>query len=75
MNFTVPIVVRQLQLGDIWQEWDVWNTVDGLERIPFRKVGQPIRFVRPRDIFLRPLSAPHDLTQKEWERFIRSNHQ
>jgi hypothetical protein len=72
--FGSPVTVRSLLVGDTWGEWDIWNTADGLKRIPRDKVGTLIQFVQPRDIFLRPLSMTHGMTLVEWEKWIKRDH-
>ena len=69
-----PVTVRHLQVGDMWQRWDIWNTCRGLERVPGSKIGSRITHVQPRDIFLRPLTMVNDMTQSEWEQWIRDVH-
>ena len=71
--FNSPVMVQNLHVGDIWGEWDIWNTANGLERIPRQKVGTLIKFIQPRDIFLRPLTMTHDMSFEEWERWIRKD--
>ena len=69
--FSAPVTVRTLRVGDTWAEWDVWNTGEGLRRIPKSKVGIAIDYVQPRDIFLRPLSMPQWVTLADFERWNR----
>ena len=66
-----PVTFRTLRVGETWTEWDVQNTADGLKRIPKAKIGTPIKYIRPRDIFLRPLSMLPGMTFKEWQRWNR----
>lgn len=61
------IGVRRLKVGEFFQKFDMWNCAEGLRRIPFAKIGQRINYIQPRDIFLRPISLPDDITQEEWE--------
>lgn len=69
--FQIPVEVRTLRVGEKFGRWDIWNTCRGLERIPFRKIGETIRFKNPRDIFLKPLTMTHGMNQDEWEDWNR----
>lgn len=68
--FNYPVTVKSLHVGDVFREWDIWNTCRGLRRIPQRLVGRRIKYIQPRDIFLRPLTVTNEMTFEEWQRWI-----
>lgn len=45
------LTVRELQIGETLTSWCLWNTKNGLERIPKSKIGEKLKFKNPRDIF------------------------
>jgi len=67
------LCVNKLHVGDIWQKWDIWNTANGLEVIPMQFVGKIIKYIQPRDIFLRSDGMPVEMTVSEFEEWNRRN--
>lgn len=67
------ITVRELQIGDILTSWCLWNTKNGLERIPKSRIGEKLKFRNKRDIFLELVSIPDFLTFEEWMQWNREH--
>jgi len=62
---------RLLEAGETWRKFDIMNCAEGLRRVPARMIGSKIKCIQFRDIFLRPISPPANLTDKEWEEWTK----